>query len=701
MTSSHGHKRRSSSSSKKPSALLEAIVMEMEERTPPRRSPTPPRAVSRSPRSQSSASSTASPEPSSSKLKLGNNSMDWTGNNNSDKTNSNVASGVTLPLTEVADYAIPEEGEPKIGVDGDEEEVNDRKRRRLPESARTRKEKRLKREEKEAAAAAILNANVEMSIPTGPSSSRINGNQQQQQYPQSHSNGNNTPIHSTTPTGPRALRDRNHSIPQPPPPFQPSLIHNYSDLPPPLPLPTPSPAPLIVGATAPISLLSLSVPTGPKSQTLPKFIQSFSSSTGGASNVIASNNVLIGIPTGPKKIGAGLKRFFPGEEEEAEEEERRNAEKEKERIKEVERENERDRKAELLGDRGDGRGAGNSRDFRRGGPLLTSNANGGKKDDRWAKTNKGPITSSSSASSNQRDVRTSSTQQGGDSRDDRRRSDDSRSSWGREDPKNLSSYDNNSSSNSSSTRGSPYLSSNYERGDSSSRPNGPSSITRHSSHSEVASSSAPNGSPRYNERGDRDSQQWRESDRERDRGGRDRERDRGRDIVGRGGKFVPPNSDSGYSTGNVKAEEVDRNQAAETSNGASTETMEVEAIKQSSVIQAAEDEEMGPPAIPTPTEVKIEPIPKDTESSVIPGRALIGSEELYERLVQVGEGTYGKVYKARNLESGHLVALKRIRMEAEKDGFPVTAIREIKLLQSLRHPNVVDLIEMMVSKGKL
>ncbi|GAA5943965.1 hypothetical protein JCM1841_004932 [Sporobolomyces salmonicolor] len=73
--------------------------------------------------------------------------------------------------------------------------------------------------------------------------------------------------------------------------------------------------------------------------------------------------------------------------------------------------------------------------------------------------------------------------------------------------------------------------------------------------------------------------------------------------------------------------------------------------------------------------------------------------ELYERLVQVGEGTYGKVYKARNVERGNLVALKRIRMEAEKDGFPVTAVREIKLLQNLRHPNVVDLIEMLVSKG--
>lgn len=40
-------------------------------------------------------------------------------------------------------------------------------------------------------------------------------------------------------------------------------------------------------------------------------------------------------------------------------------------------------------------------------------------------------------------------------------------------------------------------------------------------------------------------------------------------------------------------------------------------------------------------------------------------------------------------------------MEAEKDGFPVTAMREIKLLQSLRHENVVRLYEMMVSNGVL
>jgi hypothetical protein len=81
-----------------------------------------------------------------------------------------------------------------------------------------------------------------------------------------------------------------------------------------------------------------------------------------------------------------------------------------------------------------------------------------------------------------------------------------------------------------------------------------------------------------------------------------------------------------------------------------------------------------------------------SSSRILPGEA-------YERLACVGEGTYGKVYKARRTEDGTFVALKRIRMEGEKDGFPVTAMREIKLLQAIKQENIIRLHEMMVSKG--
>ena len=99
--------------------------------------------------------------------------------------------------------------------------------------------------------------------------------------------------------------------------------------------------------------------------------------------------------------------------------------------------------------------------------------------------------------------------------------------------------------------------------------------------------------------------------------------------------------------------------------------------------QQAQDN--GPPCSPSP--------------AWSPAYAYEEPREAFSIMTQVGEGTFGKVYKARNNTTNAIVALKRVRMEAERDGFPVTAMREIKLLQSLRHDNVVRLHEMMVSNG--
>lgn len=58
-------------------------------------------------------------------------------------------------------------------------------------------------------------------------------------------------------------------------------------------------------------------------------------------------------------------------------------------------------------------------------------------------------------------------------------------------------------------------------------------------------------------------------------------------------------------------------------------------------------------------------------------------EEKYEKLEKVGEGTYGKVYKAKDHATGQLVALKKTRLEMSEEGVPPTALREIALLQLL------------------
>lgn len=58
-------------------------------------------------------------------------------------------------------------------------------------------------------------------------------------------------------------------------------------------------------------------------------------------------------------------------------------------------------------------------------------------------------------------------------------------------------------------------------------------------------------------------------------------------------------------------------------------------------------------------------------------------EQGYTRVGALGSGTYGEVFRARDMSTGELVAVKKIKMDNEKEGFPITAIREIKILSEL------------------
>lgn len=72
--------------------------------------------------------------------------------------------------------------------------------------------------------------------------------------------------------------------------------------------------------------------------------------------------------------------------------------------------------------------------------------------------------------------------------------------------------------------------------------------------------------------------------------------------------------------------------------------------------------------------------------------------EVFEMIAQIGEGTYGQVYKAKDRRTAQLVALKKVRLENEKEGFPITAVREIKILRQLNHKNIVNLREIVTDK---
>ncbi|XP_061545668.1 cyclin-dependent kinase 1 [Phyllopteryx taeniolatus] len=73
----------------------------------------------------------------------------------------------------------------------------------------------------------------------------------------------------------------------------------------------------------------------------------------------------------------------------------------------------------------------------------------------------------------------------------------------------------------------------------------------------------------------------------------------------------------------------------------------------------------------------------------------------YLRIEKIGEGTYGVVYRGRHKATGQIVAMKKIRLESEEEGVPSTAVREVSLLQELKHPNVVRLLDVLMQESRL
>ncbi|GJW63746.1 cyclin-dependent kinase B2-2 [Tanacetum coccineum] len=77
------------------------------------------------------------------------------------------------------------------------------------------------------------------------------------------------------------------------------------------------------------------------------------------------------------------------------------------------------------------------------------------------------------------------------------------------------------------------------------------------------------------------------------------------------------------------------------------------------------------------------------------------AKEAFEKLELVGEGTYGKVYKAREKATGKIVALKKTKLHEDEEGVPPTTLREISILRMLsRDPHVVKLMDVKQGVNK-
>ncbi|XP_029052835.1 cyclin-dependent kinase 4 isoform X2 [Osmia bicornis bicornis] len=76
--------------------------------------------------------------------------------------------------------------------------------------------------------------------------------------------------------------------------------------------------------------------------------------------------------------------------------------------------------------------------------------------------------------------------------------------------------------------------------------------------------------------------------------------------------------------------------------------------------------------------------------------SLEGEDALYQELSLIGNGAYGTVYKAKDLNTGQVVALKKVRVPLTEDGLPTSTLREIatlKQLERFEHPHIVRLLD--------
>mmetsp|Transcript_6335 Transcript_6335/g.7718 ORF Transcript_6335/g.7718 Transcript_6335/m.7718 type:complete len:425 (+) Transcript_6335:123-1397(+) len=98
---------------------------------------------------------------------------------------------------------------------------------------------------------------------------------------------------------------------------------------------------------------------------------------------------------------------------------------------------------------------------------------------------------------------------------------------------------------------------------------------------------------------------------------------------------------------------------------------------------------------------KIEFRPPKTSDDLELEQGSCRSVHSYSQFCRIGEGTYGTVYRAIDKTTNKIVALKKVILHNEKQvGFPITSLREVRLLKRLSHINCVSLLDVAVGKAR-
>lgn len=75
-------------------------------------------------------------------------------------------------------------------------------------------------------------------------------------------------------------------------------------------------------------------------------------------------------------------------------------------------------------------------------------------------------------------------------------------------------------------------------------------------------------------------------------------------------------------------------------------------------------------------------------------------KQRFTNKTKIGIGKYGRVYKAYDQKLNRFVAIKKIKIENESEGIPISTVREVVFLKGIKHKNIVELLDIVIDQEK-